>query len=157
LGVSDESRLRILPDFPKHPKEPNVQSEALRNLIAACIKSIQFCKYVGCMKCQLIVFQRCIPKFQEMLLFPSPRARWNWLFTFLVLFSIKITFQSIFILVAPSKRYWYLWHVFLLTLSSQIHSVILIVGNMEEQMVCLSLRIEGMQRSIFGLLYCNYY
>jgi hypothetical protein len=117
--------------FPKHPKEPNVQSEALRNLIAACIKSIQFCKYVGCMKCQLIVLQRCIPKFQEMLL-SSPRARSNWLFHILVLFlkkKIKITFQSIFILVAPSKRYWYLWHVFLLTLSSQIHSVILIVSN----------------------------
>jgi hypothetical protein len=28
---------------------------------------------------------------------------------------------------------------------------------MQEQMVCLSLRIEGMQRSIFGLLHCNYY
>jgi hypothetical protein len=107
--------------FAKPPKEPNVQSEALRNLIAACIKSIQLCKYVGCMKFQLIVLQRCIPKFQEMLLSPLSKLAFS---HFLVLFLLKPHSAPIFSLVASSKSYWFLWHdfaseYFVKTLSSQ--------------------------------------
>jgi hypothetical protein len=93
----------------KPPKEPNVQSEALRNLIAACIKSIQLCKYVGCMEFQLIVLQWCIPKFQEMLqakpsLPLSTCALKLAFFTFLVLFFIQITFHTPFLVLWPLQK-----------------------------------------------------